>query len=86
MHLVNVLRTIDLPWPAIQLVDTKWALTLVTAYGKFTAWAAPAPGGMASARRMTRSDREIATGSPPLVRAAPSGRATCPTPRPGPPR
>ncbi len=41
VHLVNVLRTIDLPWPSIQLVDTKWALSLVTTYGTFTAWAAP---------------------------------------------
>lgn len=54
VHLVNVLRTIDLPWPAIQRVDTKWALTLVTAYGKYTAWAAPAPGGMATARAASK--------------------------------
>jgi hypothetical protein len=41
VHLVNVLRTVDLPWPSIQLVDTKWALALTTSYGTFTAWAAP---------------------------------------------
>jgi hypothetical protein len=45
---VNVLHTVDLPWPAIHRIDTKWALTLFTAYGKVTAWAAPAPGGFAS--------------------------------------
>ena len=56
VHLVNVLRTVDLPWPAIQRVDTKWALTLVTAYGKFMAWAAPAPGGIATARAAAKSD------------------------------
>ena len=50
VHVVNVLRTIDLPWPAIQRIDTKWALTLYTAYGKFVAWAAPAPGGMSGGR------------------------------------
>lgn len=50
VRLVNVLRTVDLPWPAIQRIDTKWSLTLFTAYGKYTAWAAPAPGGMARAR------------------------------------
>jgi len=44
VHLVNVLRTIDLPWPSIQRIDTKWALMLYTAYGSYTAWAAPAPG------------------------------------------
>ncbi|MET0866143.1 MAG: PH domain-containing protein [Nakamurella sp.] len=42
--LVNVFRSIRLPWPSIQAVDTKWALTLTTAYGTFSAWAAPAPG------------------------------------------
>jgi hypothetical protein len=42
--LVNVFRSIQLPWPAIQAVETKWALKLVTAYGSFSAWAAPAPG------------------------------------------
>ena len=50
VRLVNVLRTIDLPWPAIQRIDTKWALTLFTAYGKFTAWVAPAPGIRSTAR------------------------------------
>lgn len=50
VHVVNVLRTIDIPWPAIQRVDTKWALTLFTAQGTVTAWAAPAPGGIATAR------------------------------------
>lgn len=54
VHVVNVLRTIDLPWPAIRRIDTKWALTLVTAYGAFTAWAAPAPGGIATARAASR--------------------------------
>jgi len=39
----NVTRTIELPWPAIQRVDTQYALTLVTAYGQYAAWAAPAP-------------------------------------------
>jgi len=48
VHVVNVLHTVHLPWPAIQRIDTKWALTLFTAYGKVTAWAAPAPGGFAS--------------------------------------
>lgn len=55
VRVVNVFRTVDLPWPAIQLVDTKWALTLTTAYGRFTAWAAPAPG-VQGAMRATRTD------------------------------
>jgi hypothetical protein len=56
VHVVNVLRTIDLPWPSIQRVDTKWALTLVTAYGKYTAWAAPAPSGLSAARAASKGN------------------------------
>lgn len=48
--MVNVFRTVRLPWPSIQLVDTKWMLTLVTVYGTFRAWAAPAPGARATVR------------------------------------
>jgi hypothetical protein len=59
VHLVNVTRTIDVPWPAVQAVDTKWALTLRTAYGSFTAWAAPAPGGVATARLSLREARSL---------------------------
>jgi hypothetical protein len=44
VSLRNVLRTVELPWPSIGAVDTKFALTLITTYGKYTAWAAPAPG------------------------------------------
>lgn len=67
VRLVNVLATIDIPWPAIQRIDTKWALTLFTAYGKFTAWAAPAPGGIAAARGASK--RQI-TGLPESTYAA----------------
>lgn len=55
VRLVNILRTIDLPWPAIQAVDTKWALTLITAYGNFNGWAAPAPGAFET-RRASKQD------------------------------
>jgi hypothetical protein len=59
VHLVNIARTIDVPWPAISEVETKWALTLFTAYGRFTAWAAPAPGGMTTARLSMREARSL---------------------------
>jgi hypothetical protein len=39
----NVLRTIELPWPSIERIDTKYALSLYTAYGVYAAWSAPAP-------------------------------------------
>lgn len=56
VRLVNVTRTVNLPWPSITRIDTKWALALVTGYGTFTAWCAPAPSRM-SARRLSRHER-----------------------------
>lgn len=53
--LQNPLRRIVLPWQAIELVDTKWALALRTKAGQYTAWAAPAPSRMA-ARRLSRTE------------------------------
>ena len=44
VHVVNVFRTFDVPWPAIDEIDTRWALTLNTRLGNVKAWAAPAPG------------------------------------------
>lgn len=44
IRLKNVWRTVDLPWPAIERIDTRFALTLTTSYGRFVAWAAPASG------------------------------------------
>lgn len=44
VRLVNVTRTIEIPWPALIQVDTRFALTLRTPHGRFTASAAPAPG------------------------------------------
>jgi hypothetical protein len=49
----NVTRTIELPWPTIQRIDTKYALTLFTVHGQFSAWAAPAPGRQAVGRAKT---------------------------------
>lgn len=79
----NIVRTIELPWPAIHRIDTKWALTLYTAYGEFTAWAAPAPGrhgtrqfAQAEGRHLPESsygpDRTIRPGDTP---SSPSGSA-----------
>jgi len=69
VRLVNVTRTIDVPWPALRGVETRYALTLDTEYGKFAAWAAPAPGAGPALRTSMRSrsprraDREPADGS-----------------------
>jgi len=40
----NPLSTWHVPWPEIQRIDTKWALTLFTNRVRIEAWAAPASG------------------------------------------
>src|SRR5690349_14645185 len=47
---VNTLRTVRVPWPAIEDVDGRYGLRLRTAYGSVTAWAAGAPAGRQRAR------------------------------------
>ncbi|MGB3737705.1 MAG: PH domain-containing protein [Ilumatobacter sp.] len=61
VRLVNVTRTIDVPWPAVNDVDTRFALTLETAYGRFRAWAAPAPGAGSALRSSMRMRRPAST-------------------------
>jgi hypothetical protein len=46
----NTLRTVHVPWPAIESVEGRYGLRLVTAYGSVTAWAASSPGGRQRAR------------------------------------
>jgi hypothetical protein len=58
VELVNVSRTVFIPWPALQDIDTKWALTLITAYGRFRAWSAPAPGARAALVSLSGSRKQ----------------------------
>lgn len=46
----NTLRTLEVPWPAIESVDGRYGLRLQTAYGRVTAWGATAPKGRERAR------------------------------------
>jgi Bacterial PH domain len=46
----NLVRTNDVSWPAIQRVDTRFALTLYTRAGRIVAWSAPAPSRFAALR------------------------------------
>jgi hypothetical protein len=39
----NVWRTVHVPWPALEEVEGRLGLRLVTAYGAYQAWAVPAP-------------------------------------------
>jgi hypothetical protein len=47
----NTLRTVRVPWPAVEDVEGRYGLRLVTAYGPVTAWAAGAPRGRQRARQ-----------------------------------
>lgn len=54
----NVFSTWHLPWPAIQRVDTKYALTLYLPEGKkVAAWASPAPNRYAAQVGMTKETK-----------------------------
>ncbi|MCX7521909.1 PH domain-containing protein [Microbacterium sp. STN6] len=44
----NPVREVRLEWAQIVRIDTKWALQVYTRDGRFTAWAAAAPGRYAS--------------------------------------
>ena len=58
VRVVNVTRTIRIPWPALRDVGTKWALTLDTAWGRYTAWSAPAPGARGALRTLVDRRRQ----------------------------
>ena len=80
VRLVNVSRTIDVPWPALQGIETRWALTLVTAYGRYTAWGAPAPGAYSAFRAVGTRHRDTLAAGDDTVRPGelpdtPSGEA-----------
>ena len=78
----NITRTIELPWPVIQMVDTQYALTLHTAIGQFSAWAAPAPGRVEAKRAAKEGIRHLPSStymgdsiSPGDLPSSPSGAA-----------
>ena len=83
VELVNVSRTIFIPWPALHDIDTKWSLRLTTAYGRFTAWSASAPGARGALLSRSSGDEygpPAQRGEPAAVRASdladsPSGSA-----------
>lgn len=58
--LVNVLRTVHIPWPCFSGADSRWNLRIDTTAGAHTSWALPAGSG--TARRLTRrGDRTTMT-------------------------
>ena len=63
IEVVNVTRTVRIPWQALIHVDTKYALTLYTPGRKFPVWSAPAPG-TARTLRATRQETAGRVGKP----------------------
>ena len=53
--LADPVRTTEVWWPMIQEVDGRYGLTLRTAHGSLTSWAAPAPVGRRRRREGTSS-------------------------------
>ena len=57
----NVFSTVHVPWPAIQRIDTKWALTVYTDGLTIPVWASPAPSRYASQASDTTDARLAAS-------------------------
>jgi hypothetical protein len=62
VKVVNTLRTVEIPWPAIEAVEGRYGLRLRTAYGPVTAWAAAAPTGRRRARGEESDSAQAVTG------------------------
>jgi hypothetical protein len=65
LTVVNIFRTVFLPWAALERIDTRYTLTLFTPTRKVPVWAAPGP----SARR-TNAAAPGDAGSPARIRIA----------------
>ena len=48
----NVLRDVHVPWPALELVETRFALTLHAGEHRYQSWAAAAPGRPVGVRQL----------------------------------
>jgi hypothetical protein len=48
--IVNVLRTIEAPWPVVDRAEAGWSLVVHTRTGRWTAWAAPQGSALGAAR------------------------------------
>ncbi|MDC5698511.1 PH domain-containing protein [Intrasporangium calvum] len=63
IRLVNPLRVVDLTWPVIEEVRSRWALELVSAGRRYTAWGVPADPGRPRHGRSTVAPPEGWSGS-----------------------
>ena len=52
--MVNLLRSHRIPWVRVTEIDSRWAFTVRTSEGAYSAWAVPGSSGMAARARPTR--------------------------------
>lgn len=57
VRLTGPVATVDISWHSVIHVEAKYAATIVTPHGRYTAWAAPAPGILAAAAEARGADR-----------------------------
>jgi hypothetical protein len=55
----NVWRTVQVPWGAVERVESRWGLRLHTPRGRVDAWATPARGKLAMSRRPSVPDAHL---------------------------
>lgn len=65
---VNIVRTVHIPWPCFGSADARWTLSIDTAGGTVTSWAVPTGSG--TARRLpkgrsetTQAEKQLGTGT-----------------------
>jgi hypothetical protein len=64
VELLNILRDVRVPWPALEAVDTQYALTLHVGERRYRSWAAAAPGRPLAHQPRGREDAEAAEAAP----------------------
>jgi hypothetical protein len=70
VKVANTLRTIEVPWPAVDSVDGRYGLRLHTPYGKVVAWGADAPVGRKRSRGVVSHASAAVIGRQEELRAA----------------
>lgn len=70
VRVVNTLRTTEVAWPALEEVEGRYGLRLLTAYGPVQAWGAQAPSGVGRARSRDSEAAEVVRGRWDALRAA----------------
>ena len=75
VELLNVVRDVHVPWPVLEGLDTRFALTLHVGDRRYRSWAAGAPGRPAPLAQHGTPRDHVATGDDSAVRSSRSLRA-----------